>query len=65
MKLKKMNAAVMAGLMAVGTLAVSGQAMADEEKTVITVWFKDRHDATYVQSVADKYNETNTDNIYM
>lgn len=65
MKQKKLNAAIMAGLMAVGTLAVPGQAMADEEKTVITVWTKDRHDASYVQSKVDEYNETNTDNIFI
>uniref|UniRef100_UPI0006D2490E extracellular solute-binding protein n=1 Tax=Clostridium sp. NkU-1 TaxID=1095009 RepID=UPI0006D2490E len=33
------------------------------EKTVITVWSKDRHDATYVQKKVDEYNAGNTDNI--
>ena len=36
---------------------------ADGEKTVIRVWSKDRHDATYVQQKIDEYNATNTDNI--
>lgn len=33
------------------------------EKTVINIWSKDRHDATYVQSKVDEYNANNTDNI--
>ncbi|MCR5754347.1 MAG: extracellular solute-binding protein, partial [Acetatifactor sp.] len=33
------------------------------EKTIITVWTKDRHDAEYMQSKIDRYNDTNTDNI--
>ena len=37
--------------------------MADEEKTVINIWSKDRHDADYVQKKVDEYNENNTDNI--
>ena len=36
---------------------------ADGEKTVIRIWSKDRHDATYVQQKVDEYNATNTDNI--
>lgn len=32
-------------------------------KTVINIWSKDRHDASYVQSKIDEYNKTNTDNI--
>ncbi len=33
------------------------------EKTVINIWSKDRHDATYVQEKVNEYNATNTDNI--
>ena len=33
------------------------------EKTIIKVWSKDRHDATYVQNKVDEYNASNTDNI--
>ncbi|WP_070000344.1 ABC transporter substrate-binding protein [Cellulosilyticum sp. I15G10I2] len=33
------------------------------EKTVITVWTKDRHDAEFQQAKVDAYNKTNTDNI--
>ena len=33
------------------------------EKTVITVWTKDRHDAEFMQGKIDEYNATNTDNI--
>lgn len=33
------------------------------EKTVITIWSKDRHDASYVQQKIDEYNANNTDNI--
>ncbi|HCD46934.1 MAG TPA: ABC transporter substrate-binding protein [Lachnoclostridium sp.] len=36
---------------------------ASGEKTVIKVWSKDRHDATYVQKKVDEYNASNTDNI--
>ena len=36
---------------------------ASGEKTVINIWSKDRHDATYVQAKVDEYNKTNTDNI--
>ena len=36
---------------------------ADGEKTVIRIWSKDRHDATYVQQKVDEYNANNTDNI--
>ncbi|MEY8353209.1 hypothetical protein AALB39_07580 [Lachnospiraceae bacterium 54-53] len=40
------------------------QAQADSgEKTVINVWSKDRHDATYVQKKVDEYNASNTDQI--
>ncbi len=33
------------------------------EKTVVTVWTKDRHDAEFMQKKIDEYNATNTDNI--
>lgn len=36
---------------------------ADGEKTVITVWTKDRHDAEFMQGKVDEYNASNTDNI--
>jgi multiple sugar transport system substrate-binding protein len=36
---------------------------ASGEKTVIKIWSKDRHDATYVQKKVDEYNASNTDNI--
>jgi len=36
---------------------------ASGEKTVVTVWTKDRHDAEFMQSKVDEYNATNTDNI--
>lgn len=39
------------------------EAVADGEKTVITIWSKDRHDATYALKKMDEYNATNTDNI--
>ena len=44
----------------------SGQTQAETpagEVTVITVWSKDRHDASYVQEKIDEYNATNTNNI--
>jgi multiple sugar transport system substrate-binding protein len=33
------------------------------EKTEVTVWTKDRHDADFMQALVDEYNATNTDNI--
>jgi multiple sugar transport system substrate-binding protein len=33
------------------------------EKTVVSVWTKDRHDADFMQALVDEYNATNTDNI--
>lgn len=36
---------------------------ASGDKTVITIWTKDRHDANYIQEKVDVYNETNTDNV--
>lgn len=94
MKLRRISAIVMAGLLTAGILTgcsggkgegggseaktteSSGQASGaekkeekaaeakgDGEKTVIKVWSKDRHDATYVQKKIDEYNAANTDNI--
>lgn len=64
MKGRRISALATASLMAMTSLAAMPQtAMADEEKTVITIWSKDRHDADYVQQKIDEYNETNTDNI--
>ncbi len=39
------------------------EAAASGEKTVITVWTKDRHDAEFQQAKVDEFNATNTDNI--
>ena len=36
---------------------------ASGEKTVVTVWTKDRHDAEFMQGKVDAYNAANTDNI--
>ena len=64
MKGKRISALATASLMAMTALATMPQlAMADEEKTVINIWSKDRHDADYVQKKVDEYNEDNTDNI--
>ena len=64
MKGKRMSALATASLMAMTALAAMPQpAMADEEKTVINIWSKDRHDADYVQKKVDEYNKNNTDNI--
>lgn len=39
------------------------KAAAEGGKTVINIWSKDRHDASYVQEKVDEYNKNNTDNI--
>ncbi len=48
-----------------GTAASAGSEAGGSggEKTVINIWSKDRHDATYVQQKIDEYNSTNTDNV--
>ncbi len=64
MKGRRMSAIVTASMMAAASLTTMSQpAMADEEKTIINIWSKDRHDAEYVQKKVDEYNATNTDNI--
>lgn len=45
------------------TAAASETAAATGEKTVITVWTKDRHDADFMQMKIDEYNVGNEDNI--
>lgn len=46
-----------------GTDTTTAAQTDSKEVTVINVWSKDRHDATYVQEKVDQYNATNTDNI--
>lgn len=60
MSIKRLVSLVLALAMC---LTMTSFAMAEGEKTVITIWSKDRHDADYVQSHIDAYNATNTDNI--
>lgn len=45
------------------TAASSDGKAASGDKTIINIWSKDRHDASYVQEKVDEYNKTNTDNI--
>lgn len=59
MNTKRIFTVVLAALMCLTMVS----AFADGEKTVITIWSKDRHDADFVQSKVDQYNATNTDNI--
>lgn len=47
---------------AVNTTA-AGTTAESKEKTVVTVWTKDRHDADFMQEKVDEYNLINTDNI--
>lgn len=49
--------------LAVMMCLISLSVLADGEKTTVTIWSKDRHDAEYVQKKIDEYNATNTDNI--
>lgn len=42
---------------------LSAVAPTDGDKTIVTIWSKDRHDADYVQSKIDAYDATNTGNI--
>lgn len=46
-----------------GETQAAGGAQSGGEKTVINIWSKDRHDATYVQQKVDEYNQSNQDNI--
>ena len=41
------------------------KAEAPEGTTTIEVWTEDRHDQDYVESMIDKYNQTNTDGIFI
>lgn len=70
MKFKKTAALVITAALAASTLAgcsaPAGNATetgASGQKTIINIWSKDRHDATYVQEKIDAYNQTNTDNV--
>lgn len=70
MKLKKIGAFAMMVVMAMSTMTACSsdtskgdKSKSEEEKTVINIWSKDRHDADYVQGKIDEYNETNKDNI--
>lgn len=74
---KRMLALLLATAMLAGLTACTGGATtsgtpqsggaasqgATSGKTVIEVWTEDRHDATYVNEMVEKYNQTNPDNI--
>lgn len=40
-----------------------GNIKVDDEKVIITIWTKDRHDAQFQQQKIDEYNKNNQDNI--
>lgn len=71
--MKKILSVLLAGAMLVGTLAGCGgtgstpssQAEQPADKTTLVLWTRDRHDASFIQPWIDKYNETNTDNIFI
>lgn len=77
MRWKKKAAIFITGMMAISMMTGCGEQSGNGtqaeasgiqedmsgEKTVINVWSKDRHDATYVQKKIDEYNASNTDNI--
>lgn len=63
MKKKKLVSLAMAAITAASMMAIPAMAEGDAEKTVITVWSKDRHDAEFMQNKVDEYNANNTDNI--
>lgn len=69
---KKFVSLLLVGAMAATMLAGCGSSEdkneangegASGDKTVITIWTKDRHDANYIQEKVDAYNESNTDNV--
>ena len=75
MKVKKIAVFAMAAVMAAALSAGCGssetsssestgsKASGNDQKTVINIWSKDRHDANYVQQKVDEYNKNNTDNV--
>lgn len=74
MKRKRLLALFLTGVMTMTLLAGCGgsgeeettkEADANGDKTTITIWTKDRHDANYIQEKIDAYNESNTDNVFV
>ena len=74
MKRKRLLALLLTGVMMMTLLAGCGgsgeeeaakEADANGDKTTITIWTKDRHDANYIQEKIDAYNESNTDNVFV
>ena len=63
MKRRGMSLALCAA-MAMGTVGVI-PAMAADDVTTITYWVNDRHDSEYMTEMIEKYNEENTDGIYI
>ena len=63
MKRRGMSLALCAA-MAMGTVGVI-PAMAADDVTTITYWVNDRHDSEYMTEMVEKYNEENTDGIYI
>ena len=68
MKRKRLLALLLTGIMTTMLLAGCGgsgeeettkEADANGDKTTITIWTKDRHDANYIQEKVDAYNESN------
>lgn len=45
------------------TSKAAGNSAGSAEKTIVTVWTKDRHDAEFMQKKVDEYNASNKDNI--
>ncbi|CAB1254985.1 ABC transporter substrate-binding protein [Ruminococcaceae bacterium BL-6] len=76
--MKKMLSVLLAGALAMSTLAGCGgggtastssaaapQGTASGEKTTIVLWTRDRHDASFIQPRVDEYNKTNKDGIFV
>lgn len=55
--------ALMASLAGCGAEEAVPETQTPEEKTTVTIWTKDRHDAAYQEARIKHYNETNPDGI--
>ena len=68
MENRKFFAAIVVIVLLLGITACTGTEQMDtfsEEKTIVTIWTKDRHDAKFQKEIIREYNNTNTDQVWV